>query len=265
MRLSIVTISYNQSEFLEEAIRSVVDQRDPELQYIVVDGGSSDSSPAIIERYRHEIDQIVYLPNSTPAQCLNRGFADAIGDIYGYINSDDALLPGALAKVKRVFERRPWLDVVSAHGWVVDAEGRRLHRLFSHKFHPRWCFYDCCTLVQQSTFFRAGLFKKAGGFDDASRFHWDGELMMEFANHGARFGIVHDNWSLFRVYPESLSGAANYRQRAEEWYRRQRLKAGLPEVSRVRQRSMQIGRWFREPITLSLRIADGLARRNRVL
>lgn len=265
MRFSIVTISYNQGKFLQEALQSVIDQPDPDLEYIVVEGGSSDDSPAIIESYRDKIDQIIHLPNSTPTQCLNRGFANATGDIYGYINSDDALLPGSLAKVRQVFQKRPSLDVVSAHGWIVDATGRRLHKLFSHKVDRRLCFYDCCTLVQQSTFFRAGLFRAVGGFDETSRFHWDGELMMKFANRGARFGIVHNCWSMFRVYPESLSGSTGYRRQAEEWYRRQRAKAGFPEVSRFRQRSMQTMRWFREPVTLALRIADGLAHRNRVL
>jgi glycosyltransferase involved in cell wall biosynthesis len=263
MRFSIVTISYNQAEFLEEALKSVIAQKGAEVEYTVVEGGSSDGSAAIVERYRDRVDRIIRFPNSTATQCLNRGFAEAKGDVYGFLNSDDVLLPGALGKAQRAFESRTNLDVVSAHGWVIDRYGKRLHKIFSHKVDWRHCFYDCCTLVQQSTFFRADLFHKVGGFDESSTFHWDGDLFMRFARTGAQFGIVHDYWSFYRIHRGSLRGSSEYWPKAENWYREQRAKQGLPEVSTARLRCMQYVHWFRQPITLALRVADGLLHPSR--
>lgn len=265
IKFSIVTVSYNQGRFLEEAIRSVTEQDWLNLEYIVVDGGSEDESLGIIDRYRDRIDRFIEFPRSTAAACLNRGFAAATGDLYGYLNSDDVLLPGALRKAQRIFERSPTLDVISAHGWLIDTQGQRLQRIFSHKIDWKRCFYDCCTTVQQSTFFRSELFRKAGGFNEASRLHWDGELMMRFARLGAKFGVVQDYWSLFRIHKNSLTGAAGYAEQSEQWYRDQRSRFGLPEVSRLHRRLMQSIRWGREPLTLALRLVDQFEHPKRFL
>ena len=97
-RVSIVTISFNQAAFLERAIRSVVEQNYPLVEYIVVDPGSTDGSRDIIEKYRSRISKIIYEKDSGPANGLNKGFEAASGEIFGYINADDAYLPGALSK-----------------------------------------------------------------------------------------------------------------------------------------------------------------------
>jgi len=88
MRVSIVTISYNQARFLEQAIRSVINQDYPDIEYIVVDPGSTDGSRGIIEKYQNRIDKIIFDPDEGPADGLNKGFAHATGDIFGFINAD---------------------------------------------------------------------------------------------------------------------------------------------------------------------------------
>ena len=93
MKISIVTVSFNQADYLEQAIRSVVEQDYSDIEYIVVDAGSTDGSREIIERDR--IATVVFEPDREPADGLNKGFARATGDIFGYINADDAYLPGA--------------------------------------------------------------------------------------------------------------------------------------------------------------------------
>ena len=95
MRVSIVTISFNQAEFLERAIRSVIEQDYPDVEYIVVDPGSTDGSREIIEKYRSRISKVILEPDTGPANGLNKGFAAATGEIFGYINADDAFLPKA--------------------------------------------------------------------------------------------------------------------------------------------------------------------------
>ena len=120
MKFSILTVSFNQAKFLEEAIRSVVDQDYPDIEYIVVDPGSTDGSREIIERYRDRIAKIIFEPDRGSAEGLNRGFAAATGDVYGFINSDDVLMPGALARVAGYFRAEPDADIVMGHEWIID-------------------------------------------------------------------------------------------------------------------------------------------------
>src|SRR4051812_47863135 len=95
MRFSVVTISFNQCEFLERAMLSVLNQSDVEIEYIVVDPGSSDGSRELIGRYRDRLAHLVLEKDDGPADGLNRGFAHATGDVYCYLNSDDMFAPGA--------------------------------------------------------------------------------------------------------------------------------------------------------------------------
>src|SRR5450432_3341584 len=97
LKVSIVTISFNQAAYLEEAIRSVLDQDHPLVEYIVVDPGSTDGSRDIIERYRGRIAKVLYEPDQGPADGLNHGFAHATGDVFACLNADDLLLPRAVS------------------------------------------------------------------------------------------------------------------------------------------------------------------------
>ena len=103
MKVSIVTISFNQAKYLERAIISVVEQNYSNIEYIVVDPGSTDGSREIIEKYRSKITIVILDPDKGPTDGLNKGFAAATGDIYAYINADDALLPGAVKSVVDFF------------------------------------------------------------------------------------------------------------------------------------------------------------------
>jgi len=109
-RLTIVTPSFNQSEFIEETIVSVLDQDYPDLEYIIVDGGSTDRSVELIEKYERWLTYWVSEPDRGQAHAINKGFERATGQIAAYINSDDAYLPGAFATVAQTFARNPRAD-----------------------------------------------------------------------------------------------------------------------------------------------------------
>ena len=99
MKFSVVTISFNQIEFLEEALKSVFCQKGVEIEFIVVDPGSTDGSRELIDRYREQIDHVLFEPDAGPADGLNKGFALATGDIYCYLNSDDVFETDAFRRV----------------------------------------------------------------------------------------------------------------------------------------------------------------------
>ncbi len=107
MKISIVTPSFNQAEFLEETIQSVLNQRHDDLEYIVVDGGSSDGSLSIIEKYSSSLTSWISEPDSGQVEAVNKGMAMATGDICAYLNSDDLYLPGTLSLVAQYFADNP--------------------------------------------------------------------------------------------------------------------------------------------------------------
>jgi glycosyltransferase involved in cell wall biosynthesis len=210
MKFTIVTMSFNQARFLEQAICSVLDQDYPDVEYIVVDPGSTDGSREIIERYRDRIDTIIFESDNGPADGLNKGFATATGHLYGFLNSDDYLLPGAIATAASAFVAAPDKDVLSGHALVVDANGREINRFFSRRFSLTRFVYGASTIAQQSTFFRGDAFHKAGGFNVNNRVAWDGELWVDLALSGAAFGRIPAFLSSFRIYEESITGSGKY-------------------------------------------------------
>jgi glycosyltransferase involved in cell wall biosynthesis len=258
-RVSIVTISYNQAHFLERAIRSVVEQNYPDIEYIVVDPGSTDGSREIIERYRPRISKTIFEPDAGPAQGLNKGFAAASGEIFGYINSDDAYLPGAITKAVSAFQERPKTHVIYGHSYIVDQDGNVIRRSRSVPFSLRGYAYGAVVVMQQSTFFRRPAFEKVGGFNESNRTSWDGELLVDLALHGSCFALIDDYWSLFAIYPGSITGSAKYsRQYQAEHARMFRTITGreYDRTNKVLFSLARIEKWLRNPLVPLYRVID---------
>jgi len=222
MRISLVTLSFNQARFLEQTITSVLSQDYPDLEYIVVDPGSTDGSRSIIERYRDRINHVVYEPDDGPAEGLNHGFAHATGDIFGFLNADDLLESYVLDSVAEKFEHCPDADVIAAHGWLVNEQGQRIRRKYSNPFTAWRYLHQGAYLLQQSTFFRASAFQNVGGFNPKNRSCWDGELWLDLALDGRRFKIVNELWSSFRVYENSITGSVAQGGEYRKFYRNDR-------------------------------------------
>ena len=207
MKFSIVTISFNQATFLEKAIRSVIDQDYDNLEYIVVDPGSTDGSREIIERYRDRITKIIYEPDNGPADGLNKGFAQATGNLYGFLNSDDTLLPGTLRKVAKFFDSHSEIDLVSGHTYIIDEHDRVLRKSYSEKFTPKRYVYGAAVIIQPSTFFRAATFKNTQGFNENNTSSWDGELFLDMYLQYSKFYLLNEYLSCFRLQPESITAS----------------------------------------------------------
>ena len=123
-RVSIVTISFNQASFLEECVLSVLSQKANDVEYIVVDPGSTDASRDILQRYADRIDTRILEPDHGPADGLNKGFAAGSGDIFGYINADDRYVAGAIEFVRTFFLENPAVDVLCGAIRIIDRHGR---------------------------------------------------------------------------------------------------------------------------------------------
>jgi glycosyltransferase involved in cell wall biosynthesis len=207
VKVSIVTISFNQAAFLERAMRSVVDQDYPNVEYIVVDPGSTDGSRELIDLYNPRIARTIFDPDNGAADGLNRGFAVATGEKFGYLNADDAFLPGAISQAVEAFERNDGIDVVCGHGYKIDPDDRVIRRVYSEPFSLRRRRFGASTIVQQSTFFKREAFVEVGGFNIENRTCWDGELMLDFGLAGKSFHLTDACWSAFRIHPGGISGS----------------------------------------------------------
>ena len=200
-RLTIVTPSFNQGEFLEETIKSVLDQEYENLEYIVIDGGSTDKSVSIIKKYSHRLAHWVSEPDEGQYHAINKGFARATGEIMAWLNSDDKYLPWTLSVVADIFSSFPeveWLTTVHPVQWnsqgqavAVDFTGAlSRHSFLQGNNFPvegsigrRW-------IQQESTFWRRSLWERAGGrLDQSLAMAADFELWARFYDHADLFGV----------------------------------------------------------------------------
>jgi glycosyltransferase involved in cell wall biosynthesis len=246
MKFSVVTVSYNQRQYLEQALSSVLGQDFPAIEYIVVDPGSTDGSRELIESFRSRLAATVFEPDQGAADGLNKGFRLATGDIFGFLNSDDALLPGAMKNVSKTFEQNPDCDIVMGNGFIVDANGRRIRRIRAAGFTLERYFYGGATWLQQSTFFRRSAFEAVGGFNVDNRSCWDGELLVDMVRAGARVQYLNQDLALFRIHAKSITGSRRHSEmmkadadrmfsltRGRKWTAADTLRAYLFRVERI--------------------------------
>lgn len=211
--ISVVIPSLNQCRFLEQAIESVLRQEYPALELIVMDGGSTDGTRALLEQHAPSLKYWVSAPDDGPAAALNEGFRHAGGEILAVLNADDYHLPGALAAVAAAFAADPSADVISGHGYFTTREGELGVPAFSDRWSLARFQYGACVLVQPATFFRRAAFDRAGGFRNSGSVCWDMELWADMASRGATFRSVETFLAAFRLHSNSITGRADLRQR----------------------------------------------------
>jgi glycosyltransferase involved in cell wall biosynthesis len=223
--ISVVIPSLNQGAYLEQAMQSVLQQSYPHVELIVMDGGSTDATTGLLEKYRASLAHSVSAPDHGPAAALNQGFRQARGDILAVLNADDYYLPGALAAVAQAFARDAAADVISGHGYFTDEAGNPGVPTFSDAWNERRFRHGACVLVQPATFFRAEAFARAGGFPESGRVCWDMELWAAFAATGARFRSLDAFLSAFRLHDASITGRTELRR-----LRREHARAVMAEL-----------------------------------
>ena len=195
---TVITPSYNQGKYIRATVESVLSQRLPGLQYLVMDGGSSDETLDVLRSYG---DRLWFCsePDRGTADAVNKGLARAEGDLIGWLNSDDVYYPGALARVAALFERHPEVDVVYGRAHHVDEAGRILEEYPTED----WSFLrllEHCIISQPAAFFRRCAVEKFGLLAENHRYCVDYELWIRWAQRGAQFMYVPEFFAATRLH-----------------------------------------------------------------
>jgi hypothetical protein len=214
MRISIVTPSFNQASFLEQTLRSVLDQDYPDLEYLVVDGGSTDGSVEIIRRYAGQLAWWVSEKDRGQAEGINKGLARATGEVVAWLNSDDLYQPGAFTAAVQALEAHPECGMVFGDMLALDGEGR----LINIQRFGDWGLEDLMQfriIGQPSVFMRRSVLEKVGFLDLNYHFLLDHQLWLRMAQ-AAPICHVPQVWSAARFHPaaKNVGQAASFGREA---------------------------------------------------
>lgn len=199
-RISVVTPSFNQGEYIGRTVQSVLDQNYPNFEYIIQDGASNDSTLDALAAFPAGLFTIVSEQDGGQADAINRGFSCCNGEIMGWLNSDDILLPGALLRIGRYFYENPNVDVIYGDRVIIDEFDRDIGR-WDLPGHSDDVLRVIDYVPQEALYWRRSLWVRAGGYVDAGlSFAMDWELLLRFQAAGARFTHLPIPLGAFRVH-----------------------------------------------------------------
>jgi glycosyltransferase involved in cell wall biosynthesis len=187
-RISIVTPSFNQGKYIEWTVRSVLMQRYPQLEYILMDGGSTDNTREVLEKYADHFAHCVSEKDEGQADAIARGLERSTGDIMAYLNSDDMLAPGALQFVAQFFLQHPRIDAIYSHR-VVVVESNTVASYWILPPHSNYIMKRWDHIPQETCFWRRRLFEKCGNIDRSFHFALDYDLFLRYMNAGQFFRV----------------------------------------------------------------------------
>lgn len=234
--VSIITPSFNQAEFLEATILSVLNQDYPQIEYIIIDGGSTDGSVEIIQRYADRLAGWVSEPDRGQTDAINKGFARARGDILAWINSDDTYEPHAIAEAAAYLQTHPDVGLVYGDARLIDAAGNELGRFPARQTNYEKLLTGYVHIPQQASFFRGDLWRRLGPLDPTFFFAMDYDLWVRIAKV-APIRYYPRLWANFRLHQTGKTSISDdrcwpemlrvYRREGGSWFSSMGLKAVL--------------------------------------
>lgn len=210
-KISIITPSYNQAEFLEKTILSVLNQNYSNLEYIIMDGGSTDGSVEIIKKYESKINFWESKKDNGQSHAINKGLSMATGDIVTWLNSDDYFLPDTLIKVAKIWNEKPFNYLVG-NCYFVDANNNLLAFQIKSKLINNIDYLPCsnnCIIHQPGSFFSLNIFKELGPLDETLHYAMDVDFWLKIAASNYKFIYVDTYFTNFRRHEKTKSAIGN--------------------------------------------------------
>lgn len=253
--VSIITPSYNQGRFILETIQSVLSQDYTNLEYVIVDGGSTDNSVEVIQQFSNRLTWWVSEPDRGHSDALNKGFAHATGEILAWINSDDTYLPGAIHEAVEYLLAHPDISMVYGDANLIDESGKYLGRFPARQTDYSRMLNGSVHIPQATTFFRSRCWKQVGPLDQTLDYAFDYDLWVRLSKI-APVVYVPRTWANFRLheagksvylddrcYPEMIKVAQRESGKklsglVIRWYLRRVFFAWLPYQWRVKIRQL---------------------------
>ena len=209
--VSIVTPSFNQAPFLEETIRSVLGQDYPRIEYMIVDGGSTDSSVGIIKQYADRLAWWVSEVDKGQTDAINKGFGRAKGNILAWLNSDDTYQPGAVSAAVQYLQANPNVGMVYADCNFINENGQVIGKFKAAQTNYKRLRRGYVHIPQQTMFFRVGLWHTVGPLDPSFYFAMDYDLWTRIASRSQMKYMPGQTWANFRMHTSGKSIAADDR------------------------------------------------------
>lgn len=221
-KVTIVTPSYNQGAYIEATIQSVLNQGYPNLEYLVMDGASTDGTVGILKKYGRRV-RWVSEKDRGQTHAINKGLRRGRGEIVSYLNADDLLEDGALFIVAQAFQKNPEAQWLTARCRIVNHQGRKIrssietYRNFWLQHYSREKLLVLNFISQPATFWRRKLHGEVGYFNERLNFTMDYDLWLRISRSHKPL-ILPDTLASFRVHPSSKGGTRYREQFAEDWY-----------------------------------------------
>jgi glycosyltransferase involved in cell wall biosynthesis len=206
MKISIITPSYNQGNFIEDCILSVLNQGHLNFEHIIIDAQSSDNTISILKKYPH----LIWISEKDNGQshALNKGLNLASGEIIGWLNSDDMYCPGVFSKIENIFEESGEIDWIVGNQYKVFQESNMVLKMPFKEISFASISRNCDILRTQSAFYRKCILNKVGGFDEKFHFVMDYDLWIKLSRHSNPLNIK-DYVSIFRVHNSQKTSFVN--------------------------------------------------------
>lgn len=216
LSVAVVTPSYNTGRYIGAAVRSVLEQDYPQVDYIVMDGGSTDGTVDVLKSFGPVLKWVSQRDHGQ-ADAINRGFSQTRGDVLGWLNSDDTYAPGALRRAAEFLRVHPDVAMIYGDADFIDGAGVRIGRCahVEPMFRQRRLLHYCDFIVQPAAFFRRAAFDAVGGLDPSLNWAMDYDLWLRFAAAGFKVAFVPHVLANYRWLGDSKSAAGGWGRLAE--------------------------------------------------
>jgi glycosyltransferase involved in cell wall biosynthesis len=203
-KISIITPSYNQGQFIEKTILSVLNQSYKNIQYIIVDGGSTDKTMKILNQYRDQIDIIIHEKDKGQTDAINKGFKLAKGELLGWINSDDILFPYCVEKIVKAYITKPDGAIYySRFNTLINAKGEVIKTYEKNIQNRNYLLSTNYDVIQQGSFYKKELVEKVGYLNTQNHYCMDLDLWLKLLNYGPIYNVSDSPSAGFRMWEET--------------------------------------------------------------